>query len=202
LRNESMTSCAVARPPCKPQIVADHPLFRRLSAAPDHTVGPRRGLGRSTNSVRIHGNVARRPREAVRICRIPCVRACRVVRPRGRLVAGLVLGTDSAACGDASDLKPASRRGGGVLEGLRQAAGASEATRATSTRHACRMGRRTGCLSSQPTRRTSTSLDRRNPRAPAAVTPRSTRTSSSRSVTPWRVGASTATTRLAPLVRP
>lgn len=99
---------------------------------------------------------------------------------------------------------------------------------ATSTRHACLMGRNTGCLSSHPTRRTSTWCRRLSLAAAAAVTPRSTRTRSSRSPAPssemWRsmrsvvrfscveAGSasaatgrpvtSTATTLLAPLVLP
>src|SRR5215218_4056140 len=47
---------------------------------------------------------------------------------------------------------------------------------ATSTRQAWRMGRNTGCLSFHPTRRTSRPWRRPSLRAPAAVTPRSTRT--------------------------
>ena len=58
---------------------------------------------------------------------------------------------------------------------------------ATSTRQACRMGRNTGCLSSQPTRRTSKSWRRLSFAAAAAVTPRSTRTSSSRATAPCSV---------------
>lgn len=99
---------------------------------------------------------------------------------------------------------------------------------ATSTRQACRMGRNTGCLSLQPTRRTSTPCARPRFRPAAAVTPLSTSTNSRRPVTSWsakcssirslarfscvdagttsapsgRPVTSTATTRLAPFVRP
>jgi len=70
------------------------------------------------------------------------------VCPRGR--------TGAENGRDAGHLQPGGGRGGGVLERLGQAAGASEPSVGTSTRQACRMGRNTGCLSSQPTRRTST----------------------------------------------
>jgi hypothetical protein len=60
---------------------------------------------------------------------------------------------------------------------------------AASTRHACRIGRKSGCLSSQPTRRTSRSWCRPSAPEAAAVTSRSTRTNSSRPVTPCVSGA-------------
>src|SRR6478735_1309000 len=111
------------------------------------------------------------------------------VCPRGR--------TGAENGRDAGHLQPGGGRGGGVLERLGQAAGASEPSVGTSTRQACRRGRNTGCLSSQPTRRTSTPCAR--PSSPvlfSCVDAGTTRAPSGGPVT------STATTRLAPFVRP
>jgi hypothetical protein len=92
--------------------------------------------------------------------------------------------------GDAGDLQPARAD---VVVFSNDFANRRERPRrpwATSTRHAWRMGRKTGCLSSHPTRRTSRSWTWLRLLAGAAVTPRSTRTSSSRSATPCWVRCS------------
>jgi hypothetical protein len=71
---------------------------------------------------------------------------------------------------------PCLARGASSCDGLESLRLRPRRPCATSTRHACRMGRNTCCLSSHPTRRISTSCRWPSSWAAAAVTPRSTRT--------------------------